>query len=195
MKTQTFLLAACAASLLSGPSASAAFLILQNDPNTVTFTFDPPQSAPLPTGFASYTSGAFSSGNTFRGLAWSGTTGGLLGANVVSNTLIDASGNPVPDSRVDNFLVEDFNLPRTVTGFGYFGGSGFTVAGGALTLSTGPDVNIPTSTISGFAWGTSYDPGTTGVNGDLIPVPEPSTTAALAGLAALGFVMLRRRVR
>jgi hypothetical protein len=193
MKIQTFLLAACAASLLSGPSASAAFLIVQNDPNTVTFTFDPPQSSPLPTGFASYTSGA---NGPFAGVAWSGALG-LQSATVVSNSLIDATGSAVANTRISNLIVDSFVGTKTIVGFGNSTSSSFTVAGGSLTLTTssGNLPVIPTSTVSTFAWNTSYDPGTTGVNGDLIPVPEPSTTAALAGLAALGFVMLRRRVR
>jgi autotransporter-associated beta strand protein len=54
-------------------------------------------------------------------------------------------------------------------------------------------LNLPSLSAYGLAWDTSalYTTGTLGVTTSA--VPEPSTYAALAGLAALGFVAWRRR--
>lgn len=189
MKLKTTLLAAACAAFLSASSASAAFELTQNG-DQYTFTFLPTQTAPLPTGFASYTSGNIID---FRGIFWSGAEQIISGATIISNSLIDDSGASIPNSTVPFPII----VPSTkwLAGFANNTSTDFTVAGGSLTYEITSGVVFPSSpeTISGFDFGTTYDPGTTGTNGDLTAVPEPSTYAAIAGALCIGLALWRKR--
>ncbi len=177
-----------ATAILGSSIASAAMEVSLNN-NILTFTFLPEQSAPLDPGAAYYTS---SDTGSLHFITWTGGDAGGLSVNlpVISNTFIDNTGTAVADGRVRTLRLGSDSV---VLGFGNTL-TDFTIAGGSLTLdATGRGLVLPEETVFGFLDGSSYTPGTTGTTGELIPVPEPSTYAALFGLGALGLAAWRRK--
>ncbi|MFK7851875.1 MAG: PEP-CTERM sorting domain-containing protein [Akkermansiaceae bacterium] len=185
--------------LLASSGFSSAAMIISADGQNYTFTFDPVQSAPLSPGFASYSS--VPNGPSLNLLGWTPTNIIYGNLTVVSNTLIDATGAPVPDALVRGGMFN--NTSSEVLGFGNTDGAGgFTVAGGSLTLQFpsafgGIPHVLPTTESSTLRLG-SYDPGTTGTNGNLNlfqPIPEPSSGLFLmSGIALAGFLRRRKTV-
>jgi len=107
--------------------------------------------------------------------------GGLVEG--VSYDSIDVSGIMALNGGLNVLLVNGF-VPTTGATFNLFDASSFT--------GTFSSMSLPTLT-TGLTWNSSalYATGIISVTGTAIP--EPSTYAALAGLGALGFVLLRRR--
>ncbi len=161
--------------------------------NFITFDVIPDQSTPLQSGFASYTTGSV---GAFNGIMFAGSASVNLITAVTSNTLFDNNGDAIADSLVDHLITSESEA-GTILGFGnpLGSGNGFTLAGGTLVLEFHESLpyELPESPVSNFVFGTSYDPGTTGTTGDLVPVPEPRAYAMLAGLTILGLAALRRR--
>lgn len=102
------------------------------------------------------------------------------------------------------------NVDYSVSFSGSYAGNSLgilTFDGGSSTAVAGTSFGIWTDTAGSDAWtapadgsavgfGTefsNYTSGGPGATGTVTAVPEPSTYATLAGLLALGFVMLRRR--
>ena len=74
---------------------------------------------------------------------------------------------------------------------GTSGASVTTVGGEQFGFDTSEDWTIPANNAGTFGFGSEFSTVTGSAN--LTVVPEPSTFAALAGLCALGAVMVRRR--
>jgi hypothetical protein len=109
------------------------------------------------------------------------------------STVAALGGNATFDNSTTGF---EGNNSFAVLFFDVVSGDGFTTIGGnAYGFYTDVSWVIPTANGDTLNWGSEL----TNVNGGLAAgttgsvVPEPSTYAALAGLCALSFVMVRRR--
>jgi len=76
---------------------------------------------------------------------------------------------------------------------GTSGASVTTVGGEQFGILSDVDWTIPSNDAGTFSFGSEFSTVTGSANLTVAAVPEPSTFAALAGLCALGAVMVRRR--
>ena len=84
-----------------------------------------------------------------------------------------------------------------IVGFSDYSSASVTLAGGdTFGLATTADWTLPTNDGGTFTFGTEQTQlnGFDGNQFSVVAVPEPSTYATLAGLFALSWVMVRRRV-
>jgi hypothetical protein len=114
-----------------------------------------------------------------------------IASTFTAGVILSGSTTDVPGSSFTLTLFEAGFANTAV----YSGGSWTSLTGGSTTLSfVSSDVGFDASDVVAFQINTSGTNSTidfTAVN--LSTVPEPSTYAALAGLCALGYVMVRRR--
>lgn len=127
-----------------------------------------------------------------------GSSSGAAGTVVVRSELYDSGGNVVINgdysfSMVLTKTADGINVAWSMTGLG----EGATYAFSGSWLDTSP--NADTFDRVGLFLGGGVNAGQVSLADlDLTfssAIPEPATTAALASLAVLGFVMLRRRCR
>jgi hypothetical protein len=155
---------------------------------------------------------AMNIGTTSAGRLFSGDTtiGGGLDGLTINNSVVTLGANGTLDVRfnLDGSGVSTLALTNN-TSFNINGVATLAITGAdARDFSTGFVVNLVTTSggasISGTFTHVTYnnaplDPNWTliqdgsGISLAVIPVPEPSAFATLAGLGALGFVGLRRR--
>ena len=81
-----------------------------------------------------------------------------------------------------------------VVAFGTQSGDGITLTNGdTFGILSGADWQLDANDASSFDYGTDMQQFTTFNGAQFTVVPEPSAFAAIAGVMALGFVMVRRR--
>ena len=150
------------------------------------------------------------SGSGFSSFA---TTGGLAAGVDLTAGSSFGSGYYVADTATASFFFGSTTLgfntgtfdiegPSAVASSGdsfaiftFDGSSSTSVADSTYEIWTQSVWQLPTdgSGVTFPADLPAYNSGSAGASGTVAAVPEPSTFATLAGLCALGFVMLRRR--